>query len=207
MLQKLKRVSFVLSALAVVLSFGPVGIALAAQPPGTCLIHINGVTPPQQKCQDFIGDAAGHVDTDGNPLDYKMCYVVNGGSNGVDYILSDCSGNETPVKSGAAGVPGCVGYGCDVNTDKAATSGNCADISQCDFIANYVDPFINFGAAGIGLAVAISLTIGAVQYGSSGGDPQRVTAAKNRIRNSIIALLAFLFLYAMLNFLIPGGLL
>lgn len=92
-------------------------------------------------------------------------------------------------------------------TDPAANGGNCSNVSQCDLIQKYINPFINFLAALVGVAVVISIIIGGIQYGSSAGDPAKVTAAKNRIRNAIIALVTFLFLYALLNFLIPGGLL
>lgn len=94
----------------------------------------------------------------------------------------------------------------DSSTDKATQSGNCSDISKCDLITNYVQPFINFLAAFVGLAVVITIIIAGIQYGGSAGDAQKVTAAKNRIRNAVVALLMFLFLYALLNFLIPGGL-
>jgi len=91
-------------------------------------------------------------------------------------------------------------------TDPAASSSNCTSTSNCDLLTQYVQPFINFLSALVGVAVTISIVIGGIQYGSSAGDSSKVSAAKNRIRNSIIALLAFIFLYAMLNFLIPGGL-
>jgi hypothetical protein len=92
-------------------------------------------------------------------------------------------------------------------SDPALNSGNCSDVNKCDLINKYLNPFVNFLAALVGVAVVASIIIGGIQYGSSAGDPSKVTAAKNRIRNAIIALVTFLFLYALLNFLIPGGLL
>jgi hypothetical protein len=94
-----------------------------------------------------------------------------------------------------------------VTADPASTSGNCSDINNCDLINKYINPFINFLAALVGVVVVVSIIMGAIMYGSSGGDPGKVTAAKERIRNAILALVAFLFLYTGLNFLIPGGLL
>lgn len=91
--------------------------------------------------------------------------------------------------------------------DSAASGGNCANIKNCDIMSQYINPFINFLAALVGVAVTISIIIGGIQYGSSTGDPQKVAAAKARIRNALIALLTFSFLYALLNFLVPGGLL
>lgn len=72
-------------------------------------------------------------------------------------------------------------------------------------VKNYINPAVAFLAALAGVAVVISVIIGAIQYSSAGGDPGKVTAARNRIVESIVALLAFLFLYAFLNFLLPGG--
>lgn len=73
------------------------------------------------------------------------------------------------------------------------------------FINNYVNPVVAFLSAAAGVAVVISVIVGAIQYSSAEGDPSKVSAARNRIVESIVALLAFLFLYAFLNFLLPGG--
>jgi len=117
---------------------------------------------------------------------------------------------------GHGGVPAGTATGCDTNTqvcggstshDTAVDGGNCSSVSNCDLIQKYINPLVNLLAALVGVAVVISIVVGGIQYSNSGGDPQAVSAAKNRIRNAIIALLTFIFLYALLNFLIPGGLL
>ena len=72
-------------------------------------------------------------------------------------------------------------------------------------IHNYVNPFINFLAIAVGIIVTISIVVGGIQYSASADDPQKVAKAKDRIINAIIALLAFLFLYAFLQWLVPGG--
>ncbi len=64
---------------------------------------------------------------------------------------------------------------------------------------------INFLAVGVGVVVTIMIIIGGIQYASAGANPQAVHAAKQKIANAIIALLAFFFLYAFLQYLIPGG--
>lgn len=96
-----------------------------------------------------------------------------------------------------------------------AAGGNCSsikagsdeeDVSKCDLVTKYIQPFVNFLAALVGVGVVVSIVIGGIQYSSSAGDPSKVTAAKKRIFNAIVALITFLFLYALLNFLIPGGL-
>jgi hypothetical protein len=81
---------------------------------------------------------------------------------------------------------------------------NCND-KQCDVIGKYVGPAITLLAISFGLIATISLILGGIQYSMSEGDPQKSSSAKNRITNTIIAVVAFLFLFAFLEFLIPGG--
>lgn len=83
---------------------------------------------------------------------------------------------------------------------------NC-DQASCDIVNNYLNKAIDLASALVGLTVVISIIMGAIQFSASGGDPQKATNARNRIRNSVIALVAFLLLYSFLQFLIPGGLL
>jgi hypothetical protein len=83
----------------------------------------------------------------------------------------------------------------------------CAGATSCDLVKKYVDPLINVLAAGVGVAVTISIVVGGIQYSSSAGDPNKASAAKRRIMNAIIALLGFFLFYAVLQWLIPGGLL
>lgn len=64
---------------------------------------------------------------------------------------------------------------------------------------------INLLAAGVGVVVTIMIIVGGIQYASAGANPQMVQAAKKKIINAIIALIAFFFLYAFLQWLVPGG--
>lgn len=73
------------------------------------------------------------------------------------------------------------------------------------FISKYVNPFVNFMAAAVGIFVLISFIVAGIQYSSAGGDPGKVSAAKKRAFNSVVALLAFFVLYAFLNWVLPGG--
>lgn len=72
-------------------------------------------------------------------------------------------------------------------------------------IDRYVNPFINTFSALAGIAVVASIIYGGIQYSSAGGDSSKVGAAKSRIGKSIGALVFFIFLYAFLNYLVPGG--
>jgi preprotein translocase subunit SecE len=76
---------------------------------------------------------------------------------------------------------------------------------DCDLIDKYVTPAITLFGAVFGTIAVASLIIGGIQYSSSEGDPQKVSNAKKRLTNTIIAIVAFLFLYSFLQFLVPGG--
>lgn len=100
----------------------------------------------------------------------------------------------------------------DVGTTPTPNGGQSVDPAvsctgnRCDLIAKYVNPTIKVLAAVFGTIAAISLILGGINFTTSEGDPQKAARAKSRITNTIIATVAFLFLYAFLQFLIPGGL-
>lgn len=98
--------------------------------------------------------------------------------------------------------PTCTGSSCSPTPTGGGS--NC-DSSSCDLVALYVNPFIRLLSIIVGLVVAASLIMGGIQYSSSSGDPQKASAAKSRISNTLLALFAYALLYAFLNFLIPGG--
>lgn len=97
----------------------------------------------------------------------------------------------------------CEGSEC---ADTPTGQGKNCDDKQCDLVALYVNPAIQLLSITVGLVVAASLIMGGIQYTTSSGDPQKTSAAKGRIQNTLMAFLAYAFLYAFLNFLIPGGL-
>ncbi len=71
----------------------------------------------------------------------------------------------------------------------------------------YLRNGINFLSAVAGMAIVFSLMWAGYEYITARDNPNAVSGAKNRIVMTIIALLLFIFMYAILNFLIPGGLL
>lgn len=68
-----------------------------------------------------------------------------------------------------------------------------------------VTDIINFMSFGVGIVVVGLIIVGGIQYITSGGVPQRIEAARKRITNAIVALVLFIFMYALLQWLIPGG--
>lgn len=77
---------------------------------------------------------------------------------------------------------------------------------NCGIVA-YVVLAIQVLSAMVGIVVVGSIMFAGIQYTTAGSDPQKVSAAKSRVRNSLLALFLFIFTFAFLNWLIPGGLL
>ncbi len=103
-------------------------------------------------------------------------------------------------------VAGCISYqssGSFVAVAAAASLDACPK-GQC-IIDDYINPAIKTLAAIVGVAVTISIVVGGIQYASSGDDPQKVSAAKSRIIKALLTLIGFFFLFAFLNYIIPGG--
>jgi glycerol uptake facilitator-like aquaporin len=59
----------------------------------------------------------------------------------------------------------------------------------------------------VATVILIMIVWAGVQYIASAGDPTLVKGAKNRLINAITALLLYLMMTAILQFLIPGGIL
>lgn len=78
-------------------------------------------------------------------------------------------------------------------------------VKENPIVKSVINPLINLLAALVGVAVTLMIIVGGIQYGSSGGDPQAVANAKQKIKNAIIALLAFAFMWSFLQWIVPGG--
>ncbi|MCA9348133.1 hypothetical protein KC867_01855 [Candidatus Saccharibacteria bacterium] len=85
---------------------------------------------------------------------------------------------------------------CEGNIE--AGNGSCA-------ILDYLVLAIQVLTSLAGIAIVGSIVYAGIQYSAAGGDSQKVSAAKDRIRNAIIALLFLIFGFAIINYLIPGG--
>jgi hypothetical protein len=91
-----------------------------------------------------------------------------------------------------------------INQCNDAYVSQCVQKTDCDIVVKYVNPMIRFLILLVGIAVVIGIIKGGIQYMLSTGEPQKAAKAKESIRNAIIALLFYIFLYAMLRFLMPG---
>jgi hypothetical protein len=94
--------------------------------------------------------------------------------------------------------------GCSTPVSDPAAVPSCTKAS-CNLILTYLDPFIDMLSALVGVACVISLIMAGIMYTTSEGDPGKASAAKGRIMMTLVAFIAFIFLYSFLQFIIPGG--
>jgi hypothetical protein len=155
------------------------------------------------------GSTKGDTPTDPSKFDASTCpyQATCGSTSGItDPTYSDstkpyCSCDSTVKNVAQANDQGCV-FGAAI--DEGGTT-DCTQ-NKCDLVDKYLNPVFNFVSALVGLVVVFSMLLGAVQYASAGPDPQKVGKAKNRIVKSVVGLVAYIFVYAFIQyFLIPGG--
>lgn len=72
-------------------------------------------------------------------------------------------------------------------------------------IADMTFAIIRILSDGVGLVVIASIIVAGIQYAASQGNPQNTANAVNRIKSSVLALIIFIFGYAILNYIIPKG--
>ncbi len=90
-------------------------------------------------------------------------------------------------------------------TDRKDCNAPTLNKNNCQII-NYLFIAINTLSALVGIVIIIMVTVAGIEYSTSGNDPQRVAAARGKITNALLALATFIFMYAFLQWVIPGGL-
>jgi len=110
-----------------------------------------------------------------------------------DFSAQNCK-NGTTNDGGVCKIQGtCTDAG-------ALTSSNCT-------IVGWLVTAVNVLSAAVGIVVIIMIIVAGIQYSAAGDDPQKVAQARSRIVNAIIALVVFIFMFAFLQWVIPGGIL
>jgi len=64
---------------------------------------------------------------------------------------------------------------------------------------------INIMTVGVGILAVAGIVYGSVLYTSAGGSPDQVKKARTVIVNVVVGILAYLLMFSVLNFIIPGG--
>ena len=85
-----------------------------------------------------------------------------------------------------------------LEVDKSCPNGQC-------LINKYINPAIAALSALVGVGVTTSIIYAGIQYASSADNPQKVSAARQRITTSVFVLIGYFVFYAFLDWLMPGG--
>lgn len=113
---------------------------------------------------------------------------------------SNCN-NQQQNQNGQGQEPGC-GTGDSRITTKFNFGCNGAAKNP---IVDLALAIIRFLAAGVGVVVVISIILAGIQYSTSEGNPEATMKAKRRVQASLIALVIYIFTFAIINYLVPGG--
>lgn len=87
---------------------------------------------------------------------------------------------------------------------------NCADCKDVDLtkncrIAGYLQKFINAISAIVGIVCVVMIAVWGIQYTIARDNPQTTATARLRLVQTVIALVSYLFVYAFLQWVVPGG--
>lgn len=93
------------------------------------------------------------------------------------------------------------GQSCGVDT----TILGCSGAGSNPIISAFVEIF-EFIAAGVGILTIGGIIFGGIRYATANGNTSQAEQGVSIITNAVIGLLLFIFMYALLNFLVPGGL-
>ena len=103
----------------------------------------------------------------------------------------------TPVSADCGGVRTSI-----INCNQGdGTSGNVEDTGIWGILMLVVDILV----AGVAVLALAGLVYGAVLYSSAGGNAEQVKKAVGVFTNVVIGVVAFAGMWALLNFLMPGG--
>lgn len=90
-----------------------------------------------------------------------------------------------------------------LNCKPNQSSNEASTSTKCDLVKKYIDPFITFLSALVAIGVIIGIISGGIRYTTAGDDTQKVAAARNQIRGALVALIAYIFLYAFIQWALP----
>lgn len=181
----------------------------------------NGVFQPENSDCSLIGSEPASAEA--TEICHNAGNGVSGGDSAVLQARADCvaenggastgGGNEGPegLPSGVnVASPSDCGEGEIFVSVGVGDNGKCIPAGDGTIennpIITYLKGIIQFLSVGVGLVITIAIVISGIQYSASRDNPQVVQMATKRLTNAMIALLMFIFMTAIINFLIPGGL-
>jgi Type IV secretion system pilin len=145
----------------------------------------------------------------GPPSPTANYYCPNAGGQVVNGKYVPAAPAVDMLAKGSGG-PVCIATPIFAGTQGACKAGETEipnDPNSGGAVVFYLKTILKLLNALVGMVIILVLVIAGIQYITSLGDPARVKNAKKRITESITALILYMFMFAILSFLIPGGIL
>ena len=94
----------------------------------------------------------------------------------------------------------------DENVAQVKTSFDFGCTGKGNAIVDLAFAFFRFLTAGVGVMAIASIVLSGIQYSAAQGDPQMTQKALKRISSTVSALFLYMLIYALIEWLVPGGL-
>lgn len=190
-----------------------------------CLVFMSNDTASAAQCLDRgVNDCSAYPDSvfPNGQRDPNGCYSVvrfsdiGGGNERIELSQTSCSNppfENTVSDNGGTGNGGGSGATDDASRfeESCEDRGNCCEEANLSsdncVIVDYLVTFTRVLSGIVGIVIVIMIAVGGIQYSAARDNPQAVVAARGRIINALVALVLYLFSFAILQWLIPGGIL
>lgn len=123
--------------------------------------------------------------------------LVAAGTIPVSAVLDPGTGGQDPT------VNNCPDNQGDCAKTTSFAFGTCGDANvsiRCLFVEVF-----KFLSAAVGIAVVAGIATGGIMYSTAQGNPSKTQKGMTIIINSVIGLVLYLLMFALINFLVPGG--
>ena len=90
---------------------------------------------------------------------------------------------------------------------QSGSGSNCVDtaiLDGCSTPKDILIDVVNIMTVGVGVLATIGLGVAGIQYLTAGGSEEKTRKAKRRILEIVIGLLAYVLIYAFLQFILPN---
>jgi hypothetical protein len=111
--------------------------------------------------------------------------------------------NSTTGTTGTAA--SCPGGNGDAATTAFEFNGKGGSTGKPVCISDLITEVMKFFTGLAGLAVVVGIIIGGVRISLAQGNPGKLEQGIGAIVNSIVGLIVYILMYAIINFLVPGG--
>lgn len=175
-----------------------------------CANHQFGDASNDPLCYSTDGKTKKPCDpTTTSKLESEKCYKEQqrhpGDSIETLYTEFPCPTATTASSSGGTGAS------CGSSTDcitQPTSKNDCAgkESTACGLF-DYINTAIKLLSAMIGIISTILIIVGGIRYSAAGADPNAVAKAKSMIFKGVYAIVGFGLLFAVMEWLLPGGIL